>query len=330
MDRKIKMNFLDNYQERIEQNMNIQKTPEYYKSNEDFTALGAMAPIKKSKKSNKKFCKGRKLNFNELGFRSHIDQLKSSNEKQKRSDIYDQLQDKTLIAERLTKTRLCFSVKKGVKCPHGKDKCKFAHSKEELRVVSCLFGDRCSYVCKKNSYIESDQTFILYNNKSSENKDIGLFNSRRNVSRICYYIHPKESKKNYIKRTGSVVNEEVENIIEKPKISTDLSQNVTSRSYDLDDRYVTGRSREREARREPGESISDFITELDDRYVTGRSLEREAKREARETISDFITEQDESIDNNNHAIYTVPKEIAIETFKSALEAGITKITITIV
>ncbi len=319
--------------------MNIHKTQEYYKSNEDFTALGAMAPIKKSKKSNKKFGKGCKLNFNELGFRSHIDQLKSSNEKQKRSEIYDQLQDKTLIAERLTKTRLCLSVKKGVKCPHGKDKCKFAHSKEELRVVSCLFGDRCSYVCKKNSYIESDQTFILYNNKSSENNDIGLFNSRRNVSRICYYIHPKESKKNYIKRTGSVVNEEVENIIEKPKISTDLSQNVTSRSYDLDDRYVTGRSRERESkrkerecedRREPGESISDFITELDDRYVTGRSLECEDRREARETISDFITEQDESIDNNNHAIYTVPKEIAIETFKSALEAGITKITITIV
>ena len=40
------------------------------------------------------------------------------------------------------KTKICDSVSKGISCRHG-SKCRFAHSKKELVLRKCRYGDRC-------------------------------------------------------------------------------------------------------------------------------------------------------------------------------------------
>ena len=85
----------------------------------------------------------------------------------------------TTKPQQLERTRMCRSVDMGKPCPHG-DKCRFAHTTEELNVGPCSFGSSCRLVC------------------CSENK---YFN-KKTVSKICQYIHPEETKDEYLHRAG--------------------------------------------------------------------------------------------------------------------------------
>jgi hypothetical protein len=84
-----------------------------------------------------------------------------------------------------SKTRLCKSVILGGsgKCPHG-NTCKFAHSISQLKITSCVFGDKCNFVKKEG--------------ESWENTKL----------RICHFGHPGEDQEALCKRTGTVVKKE--------------------------------------------------------------------------------------------------------------------------
>lgn len=102
---------------------------------------------------------------------------KKLNEKEERNKAFDILSDKNKIDSKLNRTKICFSVSKGIKCPHTN--CRFAHSKEQLMIASCLFKD-CRFV-KKNKQ-------NLFTNVSK--------------TKICNYKHTNESLENYYSRAG--------------------------------------------------------------------------------------------------------------------------------
>ena len=94
----------------------------------------------------------------------------------------------------LERTRMCRSVETGKPCPHGA-KCRYAHTTDQLNVVPCGFGARCRLVCcSKDKY----------------------FNTR-NVSRMCQYIHPEETKVDYFHRVGIKIKKEETPKAETPK-----------------------------------------------------------------------------------------------------------------
>ena len=77
----------------------------------------------------------------------------------------------------LTKTKLCRSAITGGICPHA-DRCRFAHSKEELKPPKCGFGDKC-----KNVWYEvREGKFVPGKWKN------------------CNFIHEGETKDNYLER----------------------------------------------------------------------------------------------------------------------------------
>ena len=90
-----------------------------------------------------------------------------------RNKAFDILKDKTKIDMKLNKTKMCLY---GNDCPRGVY-CRFAHSKDELKSSSCLFGDKCKYV--------------KYNGENIENIS---------KTKICIHKHPNESEENFINR----------------------------------------------------------------------------------------------------------------------------------
>lgn len=85
-----------------------------------------------------------------------------------------------------TKTKMCVSVSSGDVCRHG-EKCRYAHSIDELVVVQCQHGEKCLFVCIKNG--------LFYNSNG----------------KFCKFIHPEESRENFFSRNGIV------NIEKKPE-----------------------------------------------------------------------------------------------------------------
>ena len=297
-------------------------------SSEDFPVLGAMAPEKKKNSCSgtgikKKKKKGIDISH-QLGFISRMDVLKanrysgrgrSHGDDGKRAAAYEQLQDKEAMAKRLTKTRLCWSVQKGVACPHGAGNCHFAHTKEELRMAPCLFGDRCRFVrWRRNEYC---------NNSSSDRK--------------CHYVHPEESRENYMKRTG-LDKIEIKTPAKTPAKTTDIVPvQVLTKSHPR--RWAAPRLKIdlEEEKEERLEANAEQIALLDDKNPctfaeeSGDDEQVDDEQVDDEQVDDEQVEEslDELLDSK-YATYTIPKEIALETLKAALEAGQTKITLTIV
>jgi hypothetical protein len=83
-----------------------------------------------------------------------------------------------------TKTRMCDSVSSGHPCRHG-EKCRFAHTINELVISSCQHGEKCLFVCNRKG--------IFYNSNG----------------KFCKFIHPCESRENYFARNGIKVVEPV-------------------------------------------------------------------------------------------------------------------------
>jgi hypothetical protein len=78
------------------------------------------------------------------------------------------------------KTRMCKSIEGGFHCSHG-EKCRFAHSLEELVTRNCIFNDNCRFVKFRKGK--------LVNNESSN---------------ICMNKHPHENQDDFMERTGLV------------------------------------------------------------------------------------------------------------------------------
>ena len=98
------------------------------------------------------------------------------------------------------KTRYCENMSKSGECKHGK-KCLFAHSLEELYIYDCSYEDKCIFITKKN--------------------EEGHYENTKN--KICYYIHPGETKEKYLLRTKQTLKEKC-----KPLFSSTYSTPVTS------------------------------------------------------------------------------------------------------
>ena len=300
----------------------VTKTQEY--NTEDFPVLGAMAPVKpevKAKSSGSTKKKGfqwDKISYQNLGFISRMDTLKANRYRGrnsgrpqqgdgKRAAAYEQLQDKEAMAKRLTKTRLCWSVQKGVPCPHGAGNCHFAHTKDELRMAPCLFGDRCRFVRWRGSE--------YCNNSSSDRK--------------CHYVHPEESRENYMKRTGL------------DKIELKVPDKVKTKVTDIVPvQVLTKPTGEPHPRRWAAPRRKIDLEEEKEERIKKNAEHIELLNEKNpctllETCSDDEDGLDKQLDEllestTEYATYTVPKAIAIDTLKAALEAGQTKITLTIV
>lgn len=86
-----------------------------------------------------------------------------------RKNAYSTLANKDHIKNRLYKTKMC--TKKNCDMIN----CNYAHSKSELRVPQCVFGNECLYVHSKN--------------------------------KMCSFIHPFENKKQYCERISEKKNE---------------------------------------------------------------------------------------------------------------------------
>jgi len=82
-----------------------------------------------------------------------------------RTEAFSILSDREKLNRVLMKTRMC---KYGKECT--RKICYFAHSLKELQPTLCLFGDTCKF--------------------------------KNHPDRVCPYLHPDESKREFIKRTG--------------------------------------------------------------------------------------------------------------------------------
>jgi hypothetical protein len=105
-----------------------------------------------------------------------------------RNNGFDILKDKTKMETFLTKTRMCSF---GKDCRRGKN-CRFAHSKEELNVSTCAFGNCCKFVNRTSRGFE-------------------------NVSKtkICMHKHPDEHINNFYFRVG-IDKVPVRTVVQKP------------------------------------------------------------------------------------------------------------------
>ncbi len=93
-----------------------------------------------------------------------------------RTNGFDILKDKNKIEKKLYKTKLCTY---GSECKRG-EKCRFAHSKDELIINNCVFGNSCKFI---------------------KNED-GIF---KNISKtkICLHKHPGENINNFYERIST-------------------------------------------------------------------------------------------------------------------------------
>jgi len=116
----------------------------------------------------------------------------------------EQLKNTGDLSKRLEKTRMCVSVSLGVPCKFL-EKCKFAHSIEDLNVAQCIFDKDCSYV---------------------EFTEDGIWKNV-NTHKICGFIHPKETMCNYIDRV-KIIQKKSDNtsILKKSYSKQDAVQTV--------------------------------------------------------------------------------------------------------
>jgi hypothetical protein len=127
-----------------------------------------------------------------------------------RAEGYNALSNKTELGANLAKTRMCNSVEKNETCRHG-EKCRFAHSLEELVTRNCFFKGECRFVRFENGK---------------------LVNNGRD---ICRNKHPHESQDEFIERIGLAHYKNREDVstrvpirVQEPKIVSEKSMNATS------------------------------------------------------------------------------------------------------
>ena len=93
-----------------------------------------------------------------------------------KDELRDKYSDARPASENL-KTRMCNSVEKNEICLHG-ERCRFAHSLEELVTRDCHFKDKCRFVKNKSGKLVNDG------------------------DNICRNKHPQESQDDFLRRIG--------------------------------------------------------------------------------------------------------------------------------
>jgi hypothetical protein len=92
----------------------------------------------------------------------------------KRIEAFAALANKAAMDRKLLRTNMCKSVANNTPCPHG-EKCRFAHSLDELNVSDCVFGDECRFIA------------FRCNNSSK-------------TCKTCRHKHPQESREEFFER----------------------------------------------------------------------------------------------------------------------------------
>lgn len=121
--------------------------------------------------------------------------------------------DKTVLAEKAFRSRLCISATTEAPCPHG-DKCKFAHSIEEINPRQCEYGLKCRMVRQV---------------KGGGLKNRPTFGDAGKPCKMCYYKHADETTEDYLVRVGIVAGKE-EKPAQRPRrvfSSTAVSESVS-------------------------------------------------------------------------------------------------------
>lgn len=136
-----------------------------------------------------------------------------SSEQNTRENALNILSNKETLNKELAKTKLCNSVSEGKTCPY-KEKCRFAHTVDELVIKECLFGERCIYVFRKNS---------IWNNKAGK--------------KVCFHRHTNESNDNYLIRTG-LKEGDINNCVNEntQKTSKPVNERVNEHKYTKKDK----------------------------------------------------------------------------------------------
>jgi len=172
-------------------------TPTEESSYEEFPVLGAAPKPKKQKLTQTKEAhRGSKKTKLFIAGKSYREERGVNHDPEvKRTAAFGVLADKEGLEKQLTKTRMCMSVGGKNKCRHG-EKCRFAHTLEELKISTCFFKDECRFV----KFVDDDKCV-----------DSG--------SKKCAHKHPSESKENFLSRTGlDLYKAKVEKPVEIPKV----------------------------------------------------------------------------------------------------------------
>ena len=232
----------------------------------------------KGKKKQQRSQRQKMVPLAECGFVSRLDELKDTRRKpthhstphNHRAWAYEKLQDKKGMAEKLVKSKMCWSVKQGVPCPHGKDKCNFAHAVSELRGVPCLFGRDCRF-------IRWDRPQQIYVNATT-----------MPGYRCCHYTHPmptgnqSEDRDNWLKRIDVVV---------------------------------------------PPPSTTSVLSLVPSQVTKAKTVSFQEVAVASPPLVDPDSDSESLLETKEPVRYSIPKELALETLKSAIEEGQTVITL---
>jgi len=118
------------------------------------------------------------------------------------------------VLEENLKTRMCNSLDTNEVCRHG-ERCRFAHSLEELVIRDCHFKDKCRFVNIKSGKLVNEG------------------------SNTCRNKHPQESQDDFIKRTGLSHYKTCAPKHEEINVDDEQHPNVKNEEINLDDEQPT-------------------------------------------------------------------------------------------
>ena len=211
-----------------------------------------------------------------------------------RAEAYNALSNKTGLGAHLEKTRMCNSVEKKEPCRHG-EKCRFAHSLEELVTRNCFFKGECR--------------FVRYENGK-------LVNNGRD---ICRNKHPHESQDEFIERVGLShykirdVPTRVPTRVQAPKIMT------LEKSIDACDRYTTTTSSwasTLKASLKPTVEVPTVVT-------LPSSLPEK-------TLLEVLEVPEVPVEKKKEVVLRVPRELVMQALELAIKSGNTSIRVEVV
>lgn len=95
-----------------------------------------------------------------------------------RMNAYNDIQDNEKSSRNMRFTQLCRSVKMNKPCRYG-SKCNFAHTRDQLSIPACFFGECCRFVSRDAA---------------------GIYTNAQQYGKKCSFIHPGETKEDCFSR----------------------------------------------------------------------------------------------------------------------------------
>ncbi len=261
-------------------------------SDEEFPALGTEPKSRQKTSSAPKSARVKGTRFVITG-KTYMEERrrqhqKSSDELDKRTSAFEVLADKEGLEKKLTKTQMCKSVGKS-KCHHG-DKCRFAHTLDELKISTCFFGAKCRFVhTVDGKLVDKDQ-------------------------KKCNHKHPQESNDEFMTRTGLDRYKPVPKpmvveptVIELPKYNKKHEHNVKVER-------VAEKMKQSDA----------WVSKFKPKMIEPTAHKVEPVRPTPVKVSPLL--QLEEVET----VLRVPKDLAIQAMELAMKSGKTRIRVEIV